>query len=175
MAKKVAVLAVNPVNGFGLFEYLENFYENHIPYRVFAVADSPQIKSNSGVALTVDDVIANLKGQEDEYDALVFACGDAIPVFGQFANEQYNRDMLDVIKTFGTKGKVMIGHCAGGMMFDKAGVVDGRRVAVHPLAKAGVIKGIPTDMPFEADGNIYTAQTENTVNLLIPVVLKALK
>ncbi len=55
MAKKVAVLAVNPVNGFGLFEYLENFYENHIPYRVFAVADSPQIKSNSGVALTVDD------------------------------------------------------------------------------------------------------------------------
>lgn len=25
MAKKVAVLAVNPVNGFGLFQYLESF------------------------------------------------------------------------------------------------------------------------------------------------------
>ena len=28
MAKKVAVLAVNPVNGCGLFQYLEAFFEN---------------------------------------------------------------------------------------------------------------------------------------------------
>ena len=33
MAKKVAVLAVNPVNGFGLFQYLEAFFENGISYR----------------------------------------------------------------------------------------------------------------------------------------------
>ena len=39
MAKKVAVLAVNPVNGFGLFQYLETFFENGISYKVFAVAD----------------------------------------------------------------------------------------------------------------------------------------
>ena len=32
MAKKVAVLAVNPVNGFGLFQYLEAFFENGISY-----------------------------------------------------------------------------------------------------------------------------------------------
>ena len=40
MAKKVAVLAVNPVNGFGLFQYLESFFENGIPYKVFAVSDT---------------------------------------------------------------------------------------------------------------------------------------
>ena len=33
MAKKVAVLAVNPVNGCGLFQYLEAFFENGIPYK----------------------------------------------------------------------------------------------------------------------------------------------
>ena len=43
MAKKVAVLAVNPVNGMGLFQYLEAFYENGIPYRVYAVADRREI------------------------------------------------------------------------------------------------------------------------------------
>lgn len=32
MAKRVAVLAVNPVNGLGLFQYLESFYENQIIY-----------------------------------------------------------------------------------------------------------------------------------------------
>jgi len=53
MAKKVAVLAVNPVNGFGLFQYLESFFENGITYKVYAVADSKEIKTNSGIALTV--------------------------------------------------------------------------------------------------------------------------
>ena len=111
MAKKVAVLAVNPVNGFGLFQYLESFFENGITYKVYAVADSKEIKTNSGIALTVDDVIANLKGHEDEYDAMVFACGDAVPVFQQNASKQYNIDLMDVIKNFGEKGKIMIGHC----------------------------------------------------------------
>ena len=78
MAKKVAVLAVNPVNGFGLFQYLESFFENGIPYKVFAVSDTREIKTNSGITLFADDVIANLKGHEDEFDALVFACGDAV-------------------------------------------------------------------------------------------------
>ena len=59
MAKKVAVLAVNPVNGFGLFQYLESFFENGITYKVYAVADSKEIKTNSGIALTVDDVKMN--------------------------------------------------------------------------------------------------------------------
>ena len=84
MAKKVAVLAVNPVNGFGLLPIFGIiFREWHVSYKVYAVANSKEIKTNSGIALTVDDVIANLKGHEDEYDAMVFACGDAIPVFQQ--------------------------------------------------------------------------------------------
>ena len=37
MAKKAAVVAVNPVNGMGLFQYLETFFENKIPCTVFAV------------------------------------------------------------------------------------------------------------------------------------------
>lgn len=64
MAKKVAVLAVNPVNGCGLFQYLEAFFENGISYKVFAVSDTKEIKTNSGMVLIVDDVIANLKGMK---------------------------------------------------------------------------------------------------------------
>ena len=63
MAKKVAVLAVNPVNGFGLFQYLEAFFENGISYKVYAVAETKEIKTNSGIELVADDVIANLKGK----------------------------------------------------------------------------------------------------------------
>ena len=45
MAKKVAVLAVNPVNGFGLFQYLEAFFENGISYKVYAVAETKEIET----------------------------------------------------------------------------------------------------------------------------------
>lgn len=175
MAKKVAVLAVNPVNGFGLFQYLETFFENGIPYKTFAVADSKEIKANSGVTLIVDDVVANLKGHEDDFDALVFACGDAIPKFVDNASKQYNQDMASVIKTFSDKGKIIIGHCGVAVLLDYLGVIDGKKVAVHPYAKPAIKKGIATDEKFEIDGNLYTAQTENTIWTMMDEVLKALK
>lgn len=175
MAKKVAVLAVNPVNGFGLFQYLEAFFENGISYKVFAVAETKEIKTNSGITLIADDVIANLKGHEDDYDALVFACGDAIPKFNEHADASYNKDMMEVIKTFGDKGKMLIGHCAAGMIFDFAGVCTEKRVAVHPLAKGAVSKGKASDEKAEIDGNIYTAQTENSIAAMVDKILDALK
>lgn len=175
MKKKVAVLAVNPVNGCGLFQYLEAFFENGITYKVFAVADTKEIKTNSGISLTVDDVIANLKGHEDEFDALVFSCGDAIPVFQQHANEPYNVTLMEVIKTFGEKGKIMIGHCAGAMMFDFTGITKGKKVAVHPLAKPAIQNGIATDEKYVVDGIFFTAQDENTIWTMMPQVIAALK
>jgi Transcriptional regulator containing an amidase domain and an AraC-type DNA-binding HTH domain len=175
MAKKVAVLAVNPVNGFGLFQYLETFFENGIPYKIFAAADSTEIKTNSGVAIQVDDVIANLKGKEDEYDALIFACGDAIPKFAENAGKQYNQDMLTVMKSFDDKGKVLVGHCAAAMLFDNVGIGEGKKIAVHPYGKPAINKCIATDEESVVDGNLYTAQTENTISTLMPELIKALK
>ncbi len=175
MAKKVAVLAVNPVNGSGLFQYLEAFYENGIPYTVYAVADTQEIKTNSGISLTADDVIAHLKGREADYDALVFACGDAVPVFGQHAQEAYNLDLMEVLKAFAEKGKIMIGHCAAAMMFDFAGITTDKKLAVHPLAKPAIGKGEATDEPAVSDGNFFTAQDENHIRLMLPEVIEVLK
>ena len=62
MTKKAAVLAVDPVNGAGLFQYLETFFENDIPFTLFAVAGSREIRTNSGVRLTADATIAQPKG-----------------------------------------------------------------------------------------------------------------
>lgn len=174
MAKKVAVLAVNPVNGFGLFQYLEAFFENGITYKVYAVAPTKEIKTNSGITLFADDVVASLKGKEDEFDALVFACGDAVPVFSEHAGEQYNLDLMEVIKAFGEKGKLMIGHCAGAMMFEFAGITAGKRLALHPLAKAAIQAGQATDDKSEIDGNFYTAQDEATIWTMMPRLIETL-
>lgn len=175
MEKKVAILAVNPVNGYGLFQYLEAFFENGISYKVFAVADTKEIKSNSGITIITDDIIKNLKGHTDDYDALVFSCGDAVPVFQQNADKSYNIDLLKVVKEFHKKGKIMIGHCAAALIFEISEINDNNKLAIHPLAKAAIQKGIATDEKAVIDGNFYTAQSENTLNALIPSVIKALK
>ena len=160
MAKKVAVLAVDPVNGMGLFQYLEAFYENGIPYRVCAVAD---------------DTVAALKGHADDYDALVFSCGDAVPVFARHAGEPYNLDLMEVIREFAGRDKIVIGHCAAGMMFEKAGVASGRKLSVHPLAKAAIVQGQAVDEPSAVDGNFWTARDEGTIWTMMPRLLEELK
>ena len=175
MAKKVAILVVNPVNGFGLFQYLESFFENGIPFKTFAVAETTQVKTNSGISMQTDDVIANLKGHEDEYDVLVFSCGDAIPKLNENVANQFNKDMFAVIKSFNDKGKILVGHCAAALVFDKLGIGKGRKVTMHHLIKPALKGCIGTDEKSVVDGNFYTAQTENPLSLLMPELLNALK
>lgn len=175
MAKRVAVLAVNPVNGMGLFQYLEAFYENKIEYKVYAVAPSVDIHTNSGIALKADDVIANLKGKANEFDALVFACGDAMPVFGNHASEPHNVLLLEVVREFAEAHKLMIGHCAAALVYEIAGISEGKVLAAHPLAKPAIAKGKVTDGACEIDGIYYTAQCEHTLPALMPKVIEALK
>jgi putative intracellular protease/amidase len=175
MAKKTAVLAVNPVNGSGLFQYLEAFFENGIPYTIFAVADTVQIKTNSGIEIKADGVIADLKGHENEYEAIVFSCGDAIPKFSENVDKQYNKDMLEVLKNFYDKGKIVIGHCAAALLLDKVGVGEGKRVALHPFVKDYVTNVVATDEKSVIDGNLYTAQTENTIWTMMPELIEVLK
>jgi putative intracellular protease/amidase len=175
MAKKIAVLVVNPVNGSGLFQYLEAFFENNIPYRTFAVAETTEVRTNSGVRLHTDDTVASLKGNENDYDALVFACGNAMPKFSENADKPFNQDLLAVIKSFAEKGKILAGHCVAALLYDISGTGKGRRVALHPFVKASVHSCIGTDEKSVIDGNFYTAQTENSIPLLLPGLLEALK
>ena len=131
--------------------------------------------TNSGVALRLDDTVSRLTGREEEYDALVFACGDAMPKFAENADKPFNREMLRIMKRFAEQGKPMIGHCAAALLYDNLGIARGRRVALHPFLKTVVRECIPTDDKAVVDGNFYTAQTENTLSELMPRVLQALK
>ena len=106
---------------------------------------------------------------------MVFACGDAVPVFQQNASKQYNIDLMDVIKNFGEKGKIMIGHCAAAMLFDFTGITEGKKLAVHPLAKPAISKRQATDEDSVVDGNFFTAKEEHYICTMMPQVLEALK
>lgn len=174
MGKKVAVLVPNPVNGYGLFAYLETFFEKGVEYKTFAVNSTKSVKTNSGLTLELDGVIGDLKGHEAEYDGVVFACGDAIKEFAKHMEEKEYKDMFEVIAKFNELNKKLAGHCAAGMVFEIAGVLKDKKVALHPYAKSGINSGIATDNSSMISQNVFTAKTEESALEMIPYFIWAL-
>ena len=111
----------------------------------------------------------------DAIIGMMWASGMAIGIIFVDLTPGYNVDLMSVLKAFAGKGKILIGHCAAGLLFDFAGITEGKRLAVHPLAKPAVSKGMATDEKSVVDGNFYTAQSENFVWTMMPQVIEALK
>jgi putative intracellular protease/amidase len=76
---------------------------------------------------------------------------------------------------FVDKGKIIVGHCAAALLFDQAGIGEGKKVAGHPYVKSAIKKAVTTDAKSEINDNLYTAQTENAIWTMIPELLKALE
>ncbi|MDR2496467.1 MAG: DJ-1/PfpI family protein [Tannerellaceae bacterium] len=175
MRKNVAILVVNPVNGIGLFQYLETLYENKIPYKTFAVAETTGVRTNSGILIQTDDTVAGLKQNSDDFQALVFSCGDAMPKFVENADKPFNQDMLAVIGRFAAKGHMLVGHCVAALLFDNFSECKGKKVAQHPFIKPLLTRCVGTNEEFVVDRNMFTARDENTLPKLMPKLLEALQ
>ena len=100
---------------------------------------------------------------------------DEINQYKYIFKNEYNIDLLSVVREFSDKNKLMIGHCAASLIFEIAGITEGKRLAVHPLAKPAIQKGIATNDAVTIDGNFYTAQDEHAIPQLIPCLLEVLQ
>ncbi len=57
MAKNVAVIVVNPVNGLGVIQLFRILlWKMKFRTKTFAVAEINQVKTNSGISIETDDV-----------------------------------------------------------------------------------------------------------------------
>ena len=72
-------------------------------------------------------------------------------------------------------GKIFVGHCGGGLIYDIAGVTNGKRIATHPYVQANVQNGIATGKTSEIDGNLFTAQDEKNIGEMLPDLIARLK
>lgn len=61
------------------------------------------------------------------------------------------------------------------MLFDFAGVTEGKKLAVHPLAKPAITKGRRQTINLWLMAIFFTAQDEKFVWTMMPEVLKVLK
>lgn len=176
MSKKIAIIVPNPVNGYGLFAYLEACYEKGVEAKTFAVNTKPAAKTNSGYDLTLNATIGELKGKEAEFDGVVFACGDAVPKLNENMGKPEYQDMMAVIKNFNALDKKLAGHCAAGLIFEMAGITEGKKLAVvaYPPARAAIKQGVVVDEDSAVGHNLHTAKDECCISSMIPQFLESL-
>ena len=108
-----------------------------------------------GVKLLPDAVL-------DKVDAAAF---DILVVPGGARGvEHMTKDarVLETIRVFHKAGKMIAAGCAGPLVLQAAGILDGRTVTSHPDVEARITKATRIDQDVVIDGHIVTSQGAGT-------------
>ncbi|MFD1739670.1 DJ-1/PfpI family protein [Bacillus salitolerans] len=110
--------------------------------------------------MVIEDVIV------DNFDALTLPGGFE---FAQFYEDAYREDVLELIRAFNEKNKIIASICVGALPLGKSGVLSGRNATTYKsssslrqqqLAAFGV--NVQADTPIVVDGNIITSYNPAT-------------
>ena len=94
-----------------------------------SISNSREVKSSHGVIIKADKLLKDIAGNQ-EYDAIVIPGG--IP--GTY-NLRDNEDVINIIKDYNNKGKIVAAICAGPIVLNKAEILNGKDVTSHPSVK----------------------------------------
>ncbi len=70
--------------------------------------------------------------------------------------------VLSTLREHAAAGKLVGAICAGPLVLQRAGIIDGLRVTCHPLAADELVKAARQDDPVVIDDNIVTSQGPGT-------------
>ena len=93
-----------------------------------SITKSREVKSSHGVVITSDKILDEVN--VEEYDALVLPGG--IP---GALNLRDDDKVIELVKSYYNKGKIVSAICAGPIVLNKAGILDGKDVTSHPSVK----------------------------------------
>lgn len=98
----------------------------------------------------------------DEIDPSTF---DLIVVPGGARGVEYflkEERLHEAIRNLYCAGKIVAAVCAGPLVLQQAGVLDGRRVTCHPADATEITKATYVNEPVVVDGNVITSQGAGT-------------
>ncbi|MFI1568100.1 GlxA family transcriptional regulator [Streptomyces sp. NPDC020490] len=127
MLQNVAAVVLNGVNPFELGVVCEVFgidrSDDGLPVYDFAVAsaEGPRLSSRSGFALHVDHGLERLESAD-----LI-----AVPACAGYETREFPPGLLDALRRGVDRGARVLSVCSGVFVLAAAGLLDGRRAAVH--------------------------------------------
>ncbi|MFD7698990.1 GlxA family transcriptional regulator [Streptomyces caelestis] len=127
MLRNVAVVLLDGVNPFELGVICEVFgvdrSDDGLPVYDFAVtsADGPAVRTNTGFSLQVEHGLERLEAAD-----LI-----AVPAGASYVSREFPPELLDALRRGVARGARVLSVCSGVFVLAAAGLLDGRRAAVH--------------------------------------------
>lgn len=118
-----------------------------------------------GIRVMTDKKLLEINA--DEYDAIVLPGGSP-----GYVNLGRSSKIIEILKEFDSKGKIVAAICAAPSILAKAGILEGKRATIYP--------GMEKELPYPrgdrvvVDGNVITSQGPGTAMEFALAIVKAL-
>lgn len=135
-----------------VFATANDLADDSRPYEIVVVSDRPEVKTSSGLALSV----SSLSSPEEPVDTLIIAGGWGVNAACE------NRYLVEWLAGRAKMARRTASVCSGAFLLATAGLLDGRRVVTHwqrcaEFAKRFPLAQIDPDPIFVRDGDVWTS------------------
>ena len=111
------------------------------------------VAGRNGIKILCDKVIADVK--PEDYDGIVLPGGNP-----GYKNLENNQQVINFIKTFNSKGKLIAAICASPTILEKIGVLEGKKATCYPTMRDKIKNFV--DERVVVDKNVITSQGPGT-------------
>jgi 4-methyl-5(b-hydroxyethyl)-thiazole monophosphate biosynthesis len=111
------------------------------------------VAGRNGVKILCDKIITDVK--PEDYDGIVLPGGNP-----GYKNLENNQNVINFIKTFNNRGKLIAAICASPTILEKIGVLEGKKATCYPSMKDKIKNFV--DEKVVVDKNVITSQGPGT-------------
>jgi len=111
------------------------------------------VSGRNGIKVLCDKIITDVK--PDDYDGIVLPGGNP-----GYKNLENNQQVINLIKTYNNRGKLIAAICASPTILERLGVLEGKKATCYPTMKDRLKNYV--DERVVADKNVITSQGPGT-------------
>jgi len=111
------------------------------------------VSGRNGIKILCDKIITDVK--PDDYDGIVLPGGNP-----GYKNLENNQQVINFIKTYNNRGKLIAAMCASPTILEKIGVLEGKKATCYPTMKDKLKNYV--DERVVVDKNVITSQGPGT-------------
>lgn len=117
-----------------------------------SITQDKQVNGSHDIPVLADKIIDEID-QVDSYDGVVIPGG-----MPGATNLRDNPRVIEIVKEIDKKGKLAAAICAGPIVLEKAGVIEGKKVTSYPGFEDQLSSGVYQEENVVRDHNIITAR-----------------
>jgi 4-methyl-5(b-hydroxyethyl)-thiazole monophosphate biosynthesis len=123
------------------------------------------VAGRNGIKILCDKIISDVK--PEDYDGIVLPGGNP-----GYKNLENNQQVINFIKYFNSKGKIIAAICAAPTILEKIGILEGKKATCFPSMKDKIRNFV--DEKVVVDDNIITSQGPGTAIEFALEIVKSL-